>query len=207
MRSPRLRALFELAGASCLALCIVVVFIYFRPRMPDFTVGNFFSYFTIQSNIFTVIFLLASAFGLLSSISRDQLRAMLLLFMGITTSVYWLALHRFFVIDDAGARTANIALHWLAFAVLLIDTYWSRPTAVLEARLSWLWVLYPFLYGVYSLIRGALTGWYPYPFLDAGKLGYPLIAGISVFMIVSFFASARALRFVHNRWFLKAPAS
>ena len=35
-----------------------------------------------------------------------------------------------------------------------------------------LWSAYPALYLVYSLIRGRIIGSYPYPFIDAGSLGY-----------------------------------
>jgi hypothetical protein len=32
----------------------------------------------------------------------------------------------------------------------------------------------PLAYGVYTLARGPLVDWYPYPFIDVSKLGYPL---------------------------------
>lgn len=34
------------------------------------------------------------------------------------------------------------------------------------------WLIYPLVYLVIVLIRGALSGYYPYPFLDVTKLGY-----------------------------------
>ncbi|MEP6787998.1 MAG: Pr6Pr family membrane protein, partial [Acidobacteriota bacterium] len=43
--------------------------------------------------------------------------------------------------------------------------------------LTWLdpfkWLVYPAIYIAYSLIRGAIVGWYPYWFVDVTKLGYP----------------------------------
>jgi hypothetical protein len=33
---------------------------------------------------------------------------------------------------------------------------------------------FPFFYAVYVMIRGAISGDYPYPIIDAGKLGYPV---------------------------------
>ncbi len=38
----------------------------------------------------------------------------------------------------------------------------------------------PVLWLVYTLVRGAFVDWYPYPFIDAGELGYSLIAVNSV---------------------------
>lgn len=40
-----------------------------------------------------------------------------------------------------------------------------------------LWLIWPGLYGVYALGRGAITGWYPYPFLDVDALG---VSGVAV---------------------------
>ena len=34
------------------------------------------------------------------------------------------------------------------------------------------WLVYPLGYAVYSLIHGAVTGFYPYPFINVGELGY-----------------------------------
>jgi len=44
------------------------------------------------------------------------------------------------------------------------------------------WIIWPMGYGVYVLVRGAFTGWYPYPFLNVARLGWdgvlPNLAGI-----------------------------
>jgi len=37
------------------------------------------------------------------------------------------------------------------------------------------WAMYPVLYFIYVLLRGALFGLYPYPFVDVGQLGYPRV--------------------------------
>ena len=38
------------------------------------------------------------------------------------------------------------------------------------------WLLWPAGYAVYAMIRGAVTGWNPYPFLDIGQLGLGAVA-------------------------------
>ena len=45
-------------------------------------------------------------------------------------------------------------------------------------------MLFPALYVPYSLIRGALVGWYPYPFLDADAQGYGSVAVTCAVMLV-----------------------
>lgn len=61
------------------------------------------------------------------------------------------------------------------------------------------WLVFPALYAVYSLLRGLVADWYPYPFLDAGKLGYGAIA-INVALVVALFAIlAFALAWIGQR--------
>jgi|SRR5882757_78492 len=38
----------------------------------------------------------------------------------------------------------------------------------------------PVVWLAYTLIRGAIVNWYPYPFIDVGQHGYPAVAAISV---------------------------
>ena len=46
---------------------------------------------------------------------------------------------------------------------------WS---AAASFRGGLIWLAYPLVYVVYSLIRGHVVDWYPYPFLDPGPRGY-----------------------------------
>ena len=34
------------------------------------------------------------------------------------------------------------------------------------------WTIFPFIYIAWVLLRGAITGRFPYPFVDAGQIGY-----------------------------------
>ena len=72
---------------------------------------------------------------------------------------------------SGGAVLADLLLHkvspilmplwWLVFAPHR-QLRWSAPV--------W-WSLYPLVYFVYALARGAFGDKYPYPFMDVGKLG------------------------------------
>jgi hypothetical protein len=59
-----------------------------------------------------------------------------------------------------------------------------------KARLPWkdvlLWLVYPLAYFCFALIRGALTGRYPYSFIDAGKLGYSAALGNAAVLLLAF---------------------
>lgn len=72
------------------------------------------------------------------------------------------------LVDTAlhAALPAGMLLWWAAFA----------PKAGLRARHALLWTLWPALYSLYALGRGAATGWYPYFFLDVAGRGAGFVA-------------------------------
>ena len=61
-------------------------------------------------------------------------------------------------------------------------------TCVRKAGLRWydplLWVIYPLFYLGFVLVRGKLTGFYPYPFIDAKTLGYAGVAANTAGLLV-----------------------
>ncbi len=46
------------------------------------------------------------------------------------------------------------------------------------------WIVYAALFAVYSLVRGVIVDWYPYPFLDPRANGYvSLVIGLVVLAV------------------------
>ncbi len=65
------------------------------------------------------------------------------------------------------ALPALVPLFWLAFA----------PKGHLRYRDALLWALYPLAFLAVTLMRGAATGWYPYPFVNVARFGWgPVLA-------------------------------
>jgi hypothetical protein len=58
---------------------------------------------------------------------------------------------------------------------------------------------HPLLYLVYSLIRGAITGIYLYPFVEVGKLGYARVALNAVMLLLAFLGTSLLLVAI-GRW-------
>jgi hypothetical protein len=50
-------------------------------------------------------------------------------------------------------------------------------------------LIWPAACAAYALVRGAVTGVWPYPFLDADTLGWPMVA-LNVAALVTAFAGA-----------------
>jgi hypothetical protein len=179
MRGAVRVARLAFAGFDIAAVCVAIT-------ATTGSLVNFFSYFTILSNLLAIVVLLVG--GLLDP--RDPrwafLRGAATLYMVITGIVYAVLLSG----QDVGALApwVNSAVHQVTPAVLAADWVcfppWPRASrASYRAALGWL--AFPLLYFAYSLARGAVVGWYPYPFLDPRHPGgYGRVAAYAVVLAV-----------------------
>jgi hypothetical protein len=160
------------------------------------SVLNFFSYFTIQSNLLIALCLswplLAPASNPGAFFSRLDVQSAIGLYIFIVALVYNTILRG--IMPLAGWQlVADTLLH--VVNPLLYILYWLfyRPSGTLQWKDGLHWLYFPFIFLVYSLVRGAVTGWYPYPFLHAGNLGYQKVSINVVMMIAVFFVSGLLL--------------
>ncbi len=125
-----------------------------------FDVGNFFSFFTIESNIFAALVLLVTALiGDTPSPRRDLIRGAAVAYMATTGVVYGLLLSGYTDALQTPVPWVNNVLHRLIPLVLVTD-----------------WLLAPPGRGL------------TYPFLDPGKVGgYPGVALYAVGITLGFF--------------------
>lgn len=140
------------------------------------TVSNYFSYFTILTNI-----LVASAFLTGSLFPRSRVGRFanhpavttgLVLYIDVVGIVYVSVLAGLW--NPQGLQWwADLLLH----KVTPISTLLIWIAFVPKLELSWstalTWLPYPAAYLAVSLIRGEITGEYPYPFINVVKLGWP----------------------------------
>ncbi|MFE3051650.1 Pr6Pr family membrane protein [Nocardia sp. NPDC059239] len=151
---------------------------------PNYSYPNFFSYFTIQSNILGIIVLLVG--GLRDPAGRrwQVLRGAATLYLAITFVIYAVLLADIDV--QLTERWINDTLHRVIPIVLIAD--WLLVAAGLKPtiRLILGWLAYPLAYGAYTLLRGPFADWYPYPFIDPRDQGYAQLSGGLVIMAVIF---------------------
>lgn len=123
-------------------------------------------YFTVLTNLLVTAHMLAVARGWRIGASRSAGLLVSIVMVGI---VYHALLARLWAPTglawwaDQGLHTAMplaTLLWWLVFA----------PKAVTLRDLPY-WLIWPAAYCVYALIRGHLTGFWPYPFLNIDQLG------------------------------------
>ena len=152
------------------------------------TITNFFSFFTIQCNLLIAVSLTCINFFPKSSaakfFSRPSVVTGIGLYIFIVGFVYNIVLRKLVSLSGLSLLVDN-TLH--VFIPILYLMYWmlftKKDHLPLNSGLRWLW--FPFFYLVYTLIRGSFVDWYPYPFLNAAKLGYEkVIVNILVMLAV-----------------------
>jgi hypothetical protein len=134
-----------------------------------FTYANFFSYFTVLSNVLAVVVLLCTGLVDPPGLGWQYFRGAVTLYMVITGIVYNTLLTK----AEVGVRGwENAVVHAVLPLVMLLDWLLAQPPRLVPARPSLGWLAFPLVYAGYSLIRGPIVDWYPYPFIDPRPHGY-----------------------------------
>ncbi len=185
------RRLVALAGAAvgwfALVLQLALIVTVDSPISVGGRIVNFFSFFTILSNILVASVLSAAALdlrtGRLALLFRPRIMAAAALYIGLTGIIYFLILRTIW--DPQGWQlVADSVLHYampvvyLAFWIAFAPRGHPRP-ADIPALL-----VFPVIYAAYSLVRGPLVHWYPYPFLDLDRNGIGQVTVNVVFLLV-----------------------
>ena len=162
-----------------LALAAVGVQLALGLRRETFSVPNFFSFFTIESNLIAAVVFLRTGTAALRSAGRYQfamLRGLATLSMTMTGVIYFLLLRGLEASLQTPVPWVNTVLHYVMPLAVLADWFVDPPTRTIRSGEALRWVLFPAAYVVYSLLRGALVNWYPYPFVDPRPHGYLPVA-------------------------------
>jgi len=149
---------------------------------------RFFSYFTVLANILIawVAWTIALARDDDSS-SWRVLRLTSLVAITVTGLVHWFLLRP--LLDLHGADyLADKLLHVAVPLVTLIGWLAFGPRGRVRGRDVLPSLVFPIAWLVYTLVRGAISGWYPYPFLDPDAEGYAAVTVVSLGIAVLFVA-------------------
>jgi hypothetical protein len=186
---------------------IVTFFAWFalilQLRLTEGSVINFFSFFTILSNslialslTFNLVFSKTKIGLFFSGISVQTAIALYIVVVGL---VYNLVL-RGIVVQTGWQLIVNNILHVLNPILYILYWIFFSPKDKLNWKNGIYWTIFPVIYLVYSLIRGAILNWYPYPFLNAGNIGYEKVFINIIAMIVLFFIAGLLLIVINNKW-------
>jgi len=172
------------AGVIGLAMVVLQLVEYLQSGVAPVGVMllRFFCYFTILTNLLAALVFLRIGLGRPGSASLVTAVTGYMLVVGI--------IHYFFLRGlrelNGGELVADEFLHVvLPFSCLV---YWV--ILVEKGGLRWrsavVWLGYPLGYILWILVVGAVTGFYPYPFADVGRLGYPRALANGGMILVGF---------------------
>ena len=171
--------IYAVAGASlgwfALALQLYLMLVQSSGPAMLGTVITYFSFFTILTNLLTALVFTAIAFspenGWGQWFRTPTVQAGTAVYITLVGIIYQLLLRKLW--NPQGAQwVADVLLH----SVIPVGyvAYWLLfgPRTGLNWKTAVAWLTYPAVYLVYILARGAVSGLYPYPFVDVNVLGY-----------------------------------
>jgi len=158
------------------------------PDLVAWTI-NYFSFFTTIGNILVALAMtlpwLAPRSRLAQWLLRRSVRTVIVAYIIVVGLVYHLMLRNLY--NPQGWRLACvIILHYVIPPLFIID--WLA--FVQKRDLSWK-ILFgalalPVLYVAWTLVHGAFTGFYPYPFINVARFGYAQVLMTIGAMIAAF---------------------
>jgi hypothetical protein len=169
-----LRLLFALIGWGGLIVDYVLTLQGGTRSLLGSTI-TFLSYFTILTNILIAVALTAPALAPDSRLGRwtaaEDVRGALIMYIAVVGLIYHSLLASTW--DPEGLMMwATQVLHTVMPIAFLLDWLFFVP----RGRLRWIdpirWLSYPLLFGVWTIVHGLQTGWYPYWFIDIDSLGW-----------------------------------
>ena len=143
----------------------------YRTASVGATLVQYFSYYTILTNIMiawvcTVLFIRRE-----DTSGRKKVLTAILVYILTVGLTYNLILRSLWKPEGLQLLADNL-LH--SIIPLLYLVFWL--IFVKKHTLQWNnflpWLIYPLLYLIYVMIRGAIFGVYPYPFIDVTQIGY-----------------------------------
>ncbi|AWB94602.1 hypothetical protein DCE93_02085 [Agromyces badenianii] len=206
VRARRALGVFRLLIAALEIVALIGNFQYVL-GFRLFATANFFSYFTVQSAFAAVVTLgIAAAFALFAP--RDPawlgiIRTMVTVYVLVSGIVFAI------IVAQASTRDYRMEVPWsdtvLHFVVpALAAIAWTADSVMaVNPRVPWStigWVLvFPSIWLVYTLFRGADIGWYPYFFLDEAQVGGMLGVGLYCLLVLVIFVAVTAGLVAVNR--------
>ena len=173
----RVFGIIRVVAAGVIIAAIVGQLVYSLDVVPDVThfLVNFFSYFTILSNALAAMALLVGAYFSFT-VRRDPpwfnlSLAAIVTYMATTGVVYNLLLRSITLEQGRTLAWSNEVLHLIAPIYIVLVWILSPGKSPLRWSALWAIVAFPIAWAVYTMIRGPLVGWYPYPFLDPSQPG------------------------------------
>ena len=159
---------------------------------PTFRAANFFSYFTVLSNLLLVVTF--AALAVRPELDRSPrflvLRGTAALAMIITGLVYAVLLAPAAADVDVNLKWVDVVVHTIAPILALVD-WLADPPPRRPWPIAATWLIFPLVWLPYTIIRGPIVDWYPYPFLDPDleSAGSIVVTCLGITVVFALFAA------------------
>jgi hypothetical protein len=164
---------------------------------------NYFSFFTILNNLFAAMMFTGTA--LTPHGPSPGLRTAAAVYIAVVGLGYSLLLRHVWA-PQGLQKLADILLHdAIPLAYVLFWLIFFRKRTALPWRSAFVWLIWPLVYLIYSMVRGSSTGWYPYHFLDPRLFSYQRILSTIAGFIIAFLALGLAAVSLTRRDSPQAP--
>lgn len=153
-------------------------------------VFNVFCFFTVQSN------LIVAATSLLLAIDPRRTSTVFRVFrltgiVAITvTGIVFHAVLRALLDLEGWALVVDNVLHTAVPIMAVAGWLVFGPRGQTSSRVARLAVLFPVAWMAFALIRGEIVDYYPYPFIDVGRIGYARVAVNAVWVALLYLGMA-----------------
>jgi hypothetical protein len=149
---------------------------------------NVFCFFTIQSNLVLALTCFLLAIGAAPPAEWFRVLRMIgVVGIALTFLVFQLVLRD---LQDLTGQAAfcDFMLHTLSPILGVVGWLVFGPRGLTSIRVVWWTTAYVAAYGLFSMIRGAIVDFYPYPFMDAQTHGYLRVIVNMLLVALVFFA-------------------
>lgn len=168
-----------------------------RPDLPT-RLGRLCCYFTIQSNALV----LASTIPLAGDPAHDGrwwrvVRLAAVVGITITAVVHFVALRPLLSLEGLN-QLADTLLHVVVPVLTVLGWLAFGPRPRVDVPSAAKVLLWPVAWLAFTLVVGAATDWYPYPFLDPDTNGWPSVV-MAALVIAAAFVAVLALAHLADR--------
>ncbi len=184
------RAIVALIGCSALIALWITAVIDRPPGSPVLVaVGATFRYFTVQSNVMVLVWLLVAIIygwqGHPNWLLRPVFKGAFTVYISVTFLVFMVLLAP--LVDPQGIyRYTNAIVHYITPLAFILDGLLFSSKRAYKWRFAVYWLAYPIAYLIFAQLYGSLTGDYLYPFLDLPQLGLSGLATWVAILLVLF---------------------
>jgi hypothetical protein len=185
--------LFAGLRVAVVALVVTAIVATFFDTASRATINpfNFFGYFTMQSNIIMAVILFIAALATLRGRPQTPLLVLAracgttyIVIVGIVYNTLLAGLE-----GGVSLEWANWVLHVFFPIYAALDWILFGDRTPIRWNRLWVVLIFPLVWIVVVLLRGATDGWVPYPFLDPAQ-GYGVVAMYSIVILIATIVTA-----------------